>query len=225
MWRLLAPGLLALGAVHVAVGHSLGAPQESKRKGTKTQESDPTWVQEADRVVQDAERQAREREAAEERVAEHFLLCDLNANGWISFREGQATLGLDRLQFQRYDENRDGRIDVDEFRARDEALLTLLGAVPTPKSKTPEAPEGEEEAEGEPVRQYDTSTDASQLRFAVVVARFNQLVSGKLLEGCTEELCRRGANPDDIEMSIFDGTASSFNSELSSRKKTSGRIP
>ena len=41
--------------------------------------------------------------------------------------------------------------------------------------------------------------DASGLRFAVVAARFNHLISVRLLEGCVSELERRGAAPEDIE--------------------------
>ena len=43
------------------------------------------------------------------------------------------------------------------------------------------------------MRLYESQLDAAQLRFAVVVSRFNHLVSVRLLEGCTAELTRRGA--------------------------------
>jgi 6,7-dimethyl-8-ribityllumazine synthase len=42
--------------------------------------------------------------------------------------------------------------------------------------------------------------DASGLRFAVVVGRFNHLVSVRLLDGCTSELVERGAVPADIDV-------------------------
>ena len=42
--------------------------------------------------------------------------------------------------------------------------------------------------------------DASQLHFAVVAARFNHLISVRLLEGCTDELLRRGARPEDVDV-------------------------
>jgi 6,7-dimethyl-8-ribityllumazine synthase len=41
--------------------------------------------------------------------------------------------------------------------------------------------------------------DASGLRFAIVVARFNANVTGKLYDGCYEELLGAGAKADDIE--------------------------
>ncbi len=50
------------------------------------------------------------------------------------------------------------------------------------------------------MRQYTTSGDASQLRFGIVVSRFNHMVSVRLLEGCTRELEKRGADADDIHV-------------------------
>ncbi len=47
---------------------------------------------------------------------------------------------------------------------------------------------------------HPSNLEASGLRFAVVVARFNHLVSVRLLEGCTEELLRRGAADDDVDL-------------------------
>ena len=55
-----------------------------------------------------------------------------------------------------------------------------------------------EEAAGVPV--HETTTDASGLRLAVVVARFNHLVSARLLEGCMAELAERGAAERDVEV-------------------------
>jgi 6,7-dimethyl-8-ribityllumazine synthase len=50
------------------------------------------------------------------------------------------------------------------------------------------------------VKIHAAAIDASELRFAVVAARFNHLISVRLLEGCTDELLRRGAAPGDIEV-------------------------
>jgi len=55
------------------------------------------------------------------------------------------------------------------------------------------------------VRVYESSRDASGLRFAVVVARFNQLIGAKLLEGCHEELLRRGADAGQIHVAWVPG--------------------
>ena len=55
------------------------------------------------------------------------------------------------------------------------------------------------------MRRYTTSTDANGLRFGVVVSRFNHLVSARLLEGCTAELSKRGARPDDVHVAWVPG--------------------
>ncbi|MBF2050287.1 MAG: 6,7-dimethyl-8-ribityllumazine synthase [Leptolyngbya sp. IPPAS B-1204] len=41
-----------------------------------------------------------------------------------------------------------------------------------------------------------TFTDTGSLRFGIVIGRFNDLVTGKLLEGCQDCLKRHGINPD-----------------------------
>lgn len=55
------------------------------------------------------------------------------------------------------------------------------------------------------MRTYPVRADAVRLRFAVVVSRFNHLITAKLLEGCVEELRDRGANPDDIHVAWVPG--------------------
>lgn len=47
---------------------------------------------------------------------------------------------------------------------------------------------------------YASELDASGLRFAVVVGRFNHLVNVRLLEGCCDELISRHVRPDDIDV-------------------------
>ena len=55
------------------------------------------------------------------------------------------------------------------------------------------------------MKTYGSSVDACGLRFAVVVARFNHLICEKLLEGCSAELARRGADADDIHVAWVPG--------------------
>ena len=55
------------------------------------------------------------------------------------------------------------------------------------------------------MRRWEASLDASGLRVAVVVARFNQLVCARLLEGCTAELARRGARAQDVHVAWVPG--------------------
>jgi 6,7-dimethyl-8-ribityllumazine synthase len=55
------------------------------------------------------------------------------------------------------------------------------------------------------VNQYESSEDASGLRFAVVVSRFNQMISVKLLDGCSAELIRCGTRAEDIDVAWVPG--------------------
>ena len=55
------------------------------------------------------------------------------------------------------------------------------------------------------MKSYEASVDASRLRFAIVVGRFNHLISARLLEGCRAELLRRGANDDDLHVAWVPG--------------------
>ena len=52
--------------------------------------------------------------------------------------------------------------------------------------------------------------EASGLRFAIVVSRFNEMISLKLLDGCTSELIRCGAREEDIDIAWVPGACSSF---------------
>jgi len=55
------------------------------------------------------------------------------------------------------------------------------------------------------MRTFETGVDARGLRVAVVVARFNHLLSVRLLEGCVAELERRGARPEDVHVAWVPG--------------------
>jgi 6,7-dimethyl-8-ribityllumazine synthase len=47
---------------------------------------------------------------------------------------------------------------------------------------------------------YEGSLDAAGLRFAIVCARFNEVVSRPLLEGARSGLLRHGASEDDVDV-------------------------
>lgn len=47
---------------------------------------------------------------------------------------------------------------------------------------------------------YPSSDDATGLRFAVVVSRFNHMISVRLLDGCTQALAEQGAAASDIDV-------------------------
>ncbi len=55
------------------------------------------------------------------------------------------------------------------------------------------------------MRSFETCVDASGLRVAVVVARFNHPLPARLLEGCAAELERRGARPEDVHVAWVPG--------------------
>jgi len=81
----------------------------------------------------DAAKKLRQREKERQReVLAHFEICDLDASGWISYREAEVTLGIEKSEFRLYDENQDGRIAATEFRDRYQTILGLLGAVRPP---------------------------------------------------------------------------------------------
>ena len=55
------------------------------------------------------------------------------------------------------------------------------------------------------MRTYPADCDASELRFGIVVSRFNHVVSLRLLEGCTAELERRGCCESEIHVAWVPG--------------------
>jgi 6,7-dimethyl-8-ribityllumazine synthase len=55
------------------------------------------------------------------------------------------------------------------------------------------------------VRTYPALCDAAGRRFAIVVSRFNHLISVRLLEACADELARRGAAAGDVHVAWVPG--------------------
>jgi 6,7-dimethyl-8-ribityllumazine synthase len=55
------------------------------------------------------------------------------------------------------------------------------------------------------MRSYPALLDAKGLRFALVVSRFNHLVSARLVEGALRELEGRGCRPDDVHVAWVPG--------------------
>lgn len=48
--------------------------------------------------------------------------------------------------------------------------------------------------------------DAKGLKFGIVIARFNEFISGKLLSGCLDGLIRHGADEENIEVAWSPGS-------------------
>lgn len=55
------------------------------------------------------------------------------------------------------------------------------------------------------MKSYPAVVDASGLRFGVVVARFNHLVTARLLDGSLRELAARGCAPGDVDVAWVPG--------------------
>lgn len=55
------------------------------------------------------------------------------------------------------------------------------------------------------MRSWPSLCDASGRRFAIVVSRFNHLISVRLLEACADELLRRGAAESDLHVAWVPG--------------------
>ena len=55
------------------------------------------------------------------------------------------------------------------------------------------------------MKAFPSSDDATGLRFAIVVSRFNHLVSVRLLEAAVAELTERGASEDEVHVAWVPG--------------------
>lgn len=69
------------------------------------------------------------------------------------------------------------------------------------------------------MRVYEGKMDATGLKFGVVVSRFNDFITRRLLEGCLDALVRHGAAEDDIEVAYVPGC---FEIPLAARKMAAG---
>ena len=123
--------------------------KDKKKAPAKAGEAPVDPMQAADLVTAAADHAAEQHELDLRRLREHFRVCDLDDNGWLSLREAQVTLALGRDEYRRFDANQDGRLDPAEFEAQSELFLTRLGATepapepaaPAPAAETPAAPQ------------------------------------------------------------------------------------
>lgn len=117
----------ALGVALAAAGPYALAPRAAGQEGpaaARTQEpaavdDEPTESDEPAVVASVQER-------------EYFATADYDGNGWISFREGEQALLLDRAEFGRYDADTDGRISPEEFGARYRTAIERVGGFQPP---------------------------------------------------------------------------------------------
>jgi Ca2+-binding EF-hand superfamily protein len=64
-----------------------------------------------------------------------FETADYDRSGWISFREANLSLAIDRAEYELYDRDRDGRIGPREFMARYDEVLAQAGGFRLPKPR------------------------------------------------------------------------------------------
>ncbi|HED64765.1 MAG TPA: hypothetical protein ENJ09_04330 [Planctomycetes bacterium] len=87
----------------------------------------------AEELAREAEEHDRQlREELEATAHERCRACDLDGNGWLSYREVQAMLGVSKSDFLEFDTNQDGRWTLAEFLGRDASMLDLLGSASAP---------------------------------------------------------------------------------------------
>ncbi|MCX6276860.1 MAG: 6,7-dimethyl-8-ribityllumazine synthase [Bacteroidetes bacterium] len=70
------------------------------------------------------------------------------------------------------------------------------------------------------MRTIEGKLDATGLKFGIVIARFNEFISGKLLAGCLDGLRRHGADEANIDVAWSPG---SFEIPLLAKKMASGK--
>ena len=124
---------LASGAVLALVLLAALAPaQQRGRRARRTPAPPATEETQPEDPVAEAQRKKDRLDEVERLETDYFRICDLDANRWISYRESEATLGLDRDEFKVYDRNADGRIDEGEFSERFRAIRARLGVLRAP---------------------------------------------------------------------------------------------
>ena len=70
------------------------------------------------------------------------------------------------------------------------------------------------------MKSFEGKLDAKGLKFGIVIARFNEFISGKLLSGCLDGLRRHGADDENIDVTWSPGA---FEIPLLAKKMASGK--
>lgn len=103
-------------------------PPKAGAKPAAPVASVPT-LSEADLVTGAADLARETDEAQRLALHQHFQVCDLDGNGWLSLREAEMTLSLGRAEYQRLDADRDGRLPEAELEPHKAQVLARLGAL------------------------------------------------------------------------------------------------
>lgn len=105
-------------------------------------------------------RAVQQEEAADPLPEEYFEAADLNKNGWIGFKEAEETMKLSREQFDVFDKDDDGRVDLAEFKERYLEYKRHGGAFPAPGlAATPTVRRTPRRTSAELIRAYDKDLD------------------------------------------------------------------
>jgi 6,7-dimethyl-8-ribityllumazine synthase len=70
------------------------------------------------------------------------------------------------------------------------------------------------------MKTYEGKLDARGMKFGIVIARFNEFISGKLLSGCLDGLTRHGAEEENIHVVWSPGA---FEMPLLAKKLAAGK--
>ncbi len=150
----------------------------------------------------------------------YFGMADWNADGHVSFKEAQQSMGLDRQAFATFDTDRDGRIQLNEFVARYTTIVerggVFLAPTPKPESKAPDTQSPEQL-----LALYDEDKDGglseSELVRFVADSKNRDLDPATLLSSFDRDASKRLENAELAEMKAkLDSKASS--ADTSSKK-------
>jgi len=114
-----------------------------------------------------------------------FMTIDYDHNGWLSYTEARASVGIDRAEFALYDRDRDGRIVLREFVVRYDEIVAQTGAfrvpLPDPRadwSKAPSAAAMRNECD----RDADGTLDVDELKTLLERWKRPELEAASVLE-------------------------------------------
>jgi Ca2+-binding EF-hand superfamily protein len=116
----------------------------------------------------------------EAQEAEYFATADYDGNGWISFREAEAALLLDRTEFGRFDQDSDGRIDAEEFGRRYRSSIEQMGAFQPPVPKADSGappPRGAEQLRNSYDRDLNGGVDLAELETLIADYRIENVTA------------------------------------------------
>ncbi|MFN0007254.1 MAG: hypothetical protein ACKVXR_05050 [Planctomycetota bacterium] len=133
------------------------------------------------------------------RVQRYFATCDYDANGYISYAEANASLGINRDGWKAYDEDRNGVINEKEFSRRYEEILASGGAFlpPTPKADAREPiPERPEDALASYDKNRDGGLDLGEIDLLLVEVGAMRLEAETSIDQFDRDLTRKLEIPE-----------------------------